>query len=205
MTISDLLGLVFVLTRSIEHIYLPRGAWPLDGVIGSITCKFRHYAADISLAVSVLTLEVITLERFSSVVFPMKRQPIQSNKTCLIVIALIRLIGAVYPSSNIYSAKLIHEGTTPYCSYNWGPAFDHAEADKVDVLIFLVAFAIIAFLLLTSLYSTHLPLPTEDKPPFGPPSDTTQSQGKQTNNVHVGNSCCCLFGDVAATKHLCIP
>ena len=86
-------------------------------------------------------------------VLPMKRQPIRSTKTCIIVITLIWLIGAVFSSPYFYTNKLDHKGTTPYCIYNWEPAFDHAEAVKVQVTIFLVAFTIIPFLLLTSLYS----------------------------------------------------
>ena len=153
MATSDLLLPVFAHTRRIKQIYLPREEWPLDGVIGSITCKLGHFAENISIAVSVMTLEVIALERFFGVVFPLKRQPIRSKKTCAIVMALIWLIGAVYLSSYIYSYKLIHKDTSPYCIYDWEPAFDHAEAVKVDFTIFLVAFTMVPFLLLTSLYS----------------------------------------------------
>ena len=153
MAISHLLVPIFAFTRRIKLIYLPRGEWPLDGVIGSITCKFRPFAAETSLTVSVLTLEVIALERFFSVVFPLKRQLIRSNKTRFIVIAFMWLIGTLYPSMQTYTFHLDHRGTIPYCTNSWEPAFDHSEAVKLENTIFLVAFTIIPFLLLTSLYS----------------------------------------------------
>ena len=153
MAISDLLLPLFAHTRRIKQIYLPRGLWPLDGVIGSITCKLSTFATDMSLIVSILTLEIIAIERFVSVVFPMKGQLIRSNKACFIVIVFTWLLGAVYPSSQFYSRKLIYKGTTPYCVHNWHPVFDHAEVLKLEYTIILVAFTIIPFLLLTSLYS----------------------------------------------------
>ena len=206
MAISDLLIPVFALTRGIKLIYLPRREWPLDGVIGSIACKFRPFAGDLSITVSVLTLEVVALERCFSVVFPMKRQPIRSTKTCIIAIALIWLIGAVFSSSYFYTNKLELIGTTPYCIYNWESEFDHAEAVKVQVTIFLVAFNhhTVPTPHQSLLRHNHLPSPTEGKPPFGPASDTTQSRGKQTNNLHAGNGCCCFSRDVAASQRLCI-
>ena len=183
MATSDLLIPVFELTRRIKQIYLPRGVWPLDGVIGSITCKFRCFAAETSLTVSVLTLEVIALERFFSVVFPMKRQPIRNNKTCFIVIALIWLIGAVFPSTYFYAFKLDHRGTTPYCIFSWEPAFDHAEAVKVHFTIFLVALTIIPFLLLTSLYSAIIISLHRQKAKLHLASQATQRRTKKYRRI----------------------
>ena len=103
--------------------------------------------------VSILTLEVIAVERFISLVFPMKKQPIRSNKECFIVTILTWLLAAVCRSSHFYARKLLHKGTTPYCVHNWQPAFDHAEVVKLEFTIILVAFTAIPFLLLTILYS----------------------------------------------------
>ena len=99
IAISDLLLPLFAHTRRIKQVYLSLGLWPLDGVIGSTTCKLATFATDTLLIVSVLTLELIAIERFASVVFPMKKQPIRSNKSCFIVIVLTWLLAAVYSSS----------------------------------------------------------------------------------------------------------
>ena len=84
MAISDLLLPLFAHTRRIKQIYLPRGLWPLDGVIGSITCKLSTFATDMSLIVSILTLEIIAIERFVSVVFPMKDNSFAATKRALL-------------------------------------------------------------------------------------------------------------------------
>ena len=153
ISISDLLIPLFAHSLRIKRIYFPRGLWPVDGVFGSITCKLAIFGKDTSIAVSVLTLELIAIQRFYKIVFPLKKSPIGSKKSCTAAIALIWLFGAVYPCSNFYSMKFIHKDSAPYCIYSWEPAFAHAQAAKVDLSVFLLAFTIIPFLLLTSLYS----------------------------------------------------
>ena len=183
MAISDLLIPVFAHTKRIKLIYLPRGLWPLGGVTGSITCKLRGFLEYTSISVSVLTLEVIAVERFFSVVFPMKRQPIRSNKTCFIVIVLIWLTGAVYPSTSFYTLKIIHKDRSPYCIYSWVPAFDHIEAAKVDFTIYLVAFIMIPFILLTSLYSAIIISLHRQKANLHLAPEATQRRAKENRRI----------------------
>ena len=156
--------------------------------------------------VSILTLEVIAVERFISLVFPMKKQPIRSNKVCFIVTILTWLLVAVCRSSHFYARKLIHKGTTPYCVHNWQPAFDHAEAVKLEFTIILVAFSVIPFLLLTSLYSAIIISLHRQKRNLHLASEATKRRAKKyTDNLHVGNSGCRLPCHVATTQHLRIP
>ena len=126
--------------------------WLVDGVIGSATCKFLIFIEDQSLIVSVLTLELIAIERFFSIVFPMKKQPIQNKRTCFLLMGFTWFIGTVYPCIHFYKLKLTYKKSIPCCLSTWEPAFDNAEAIKVEYPIFLACFTMIPFLLLTSLY-----------------------------------------------------
>ena len=83
MAVSDVLMPLFALPIRIKDIYLPYGQWLVNGIAASITCKFMPFAEETSTIVSVLTLEFIAVERFFSIVFPMKRQPINSKKKVL--------------------------------------------------------------------------------------------------------------------------
>ena len=154
LSASDLLMPLFAYTIRMKRIYEPRGLWPFDGVVGSITCKLIPFAEYTSIVVSVLTMGVIAVERFFSVVFPMKRQPINSKKSCFITIALVWFIGTIYPSLYFYTSKIVHKDTKQYCLFSWEPAFVHAEAYKVQFTIALILFTMIPFVLFTSLYSS---------------------------------------------------
>ena len=154
LSASDLLMPLFAYTIRMERIYEPRELWPVDGAVGSITCKLIPFAEYTSIVVSVLTMEVIAVERFFSVVFPMKRQPINSKKGCFITIALVWFIGMIYPSLYFYTSKIIHKDTKQFCVFSWEPAFVHAEAYKAQFTIALILFTMVPFILFTSLYST---------------------------------------------------
>ena len=153
MAISDLLTPLFALTRRIKDVYLPYGLWVIDGVFGSITCKLVPFAEDTSIAVSVLTLEIIAVERFFSVVFPLRRQPIHSKKRCFLAIASAWLIGALFPSIYFYKYKIYEIQGKSYCFASWQPAFKDADAAEYEFTIFLVSFGMLPFIVLTSLYS----------------------------------------------------
>ena len=154
LSVSDLLTPLFAYTIRMKRIYEPRGLWPVDGVVGSITCKLIPFAENTSIVVSVLTMEVIAVERFFSVVYPMKMQPINSKKSCFLTIALVWLIGIIYPSLYFYTLKVIHKDAKQYCVFSWEPAFVHSEAYKVQFTIALILFTMVPFILFTSLYSS---------------------------------------------------
>ena len=153
LSASDLLMPLFAYTIRMKRIYEPRGLWPVDGVVGSMTCKLIPFAEFTSVIVSILTMEAIAVERFFSVVFPMKTQPINSKKSCSITITFVWLIGMSCCSLYFYTSKIIHKDTKPYCINTWEPAFVHAEAYKVQFTIALILFTMV-FVLSTSLYST---------------------------------------------------
>ena len=137
----------------IRNIHTERDLWFTGGVLGAATCKLSEFAIVVSVAVSVFTLEMIAIERFFSVVFPMKRQPINGKKSCFVVIALIWFLGAVYSSIFFYKKQITYKGRTLYCIESWAPAFDNQEAAQIEFPFFMVCFSLIPLLLLTSLYS----------------------------------------------------
>ena len=84
----------------------------------------------------------------------MKRQPINSKKSCFMTIAFVWLIGITYPSLYFYTSKIIHKDTKSYCINSWEQAFVHSEAYKVQFTIALILFTMVPFVLFTSLYSS---------------------------------------------------
>ena len=145
MAVSDMLTLFFSLPRRIQTIYLPKSVWLVDGILGTVTCKIAPFGEDTLIIVSVTTLQTIAIERFYAVLYPMKRQPIDSKKKCFILIAFTWIISALYPAKYLYTNEISYKGTTPYCVFN--------PVGNVFELVVLASITIIPFLVLCSLNS----------------------------------------------------
>lgn len=153
LSVTHLFLPLFTQTVNIKRIYVPREDWLVGGAFGEVTCKFVTFAADLSLIVSIFTLEIIAIERFSSIVLPLQRKQATRKKTCYIIIALMWIIGALYPSLNFYKYKLVYKGNKPFCTRSWEPIVSNEEAFKVEAPVLLVLFTVFPFVLFTFLYS----------------------------------------------------
>ena len=72
MAVSDLLVPIFAMPRANVEIFYGNLRWLIDGAFGEALCKLTAFFQDISTAVSVQSLVVISVERFYAVWFPLK-------------------------------------------------------------------------------------------------------------------------------------
>ena len=153
MSVSDVFTAVFSVPKQIFYIHFPANYWPFIGGFGSFSCKLTPFIEVTSIIVSVISLQIIAIERFFSVVYPMKRQPISKSRTCFIFIAFSWILGAAWSSSYFYTFRIVNQNTTNYCIYSWEP-LDTTYGLKIQLSLFLVCFTMVPFILLTCLYST---------------------------------------------------
>lgn len=92
MAIADLAFPFLFIPSAISQLELGLYAWTIDGDIGLVLCKFMNFLQDVSIAVSIASMILITVDRFFAVVFPMKHY-IMSGFVCKIAIALSWLFG----------------------------------------------------------------------------------------------------------------
>lgn len=152
MCISDLLMPIFVLPKRIKQVYFPRKVWLLDGVFGLLTCKFTLFLENTSVIVSVIGLLVISIERLYCVVYPLKRQPIRTKRTCFALIAISWMVGVGFCSHFLYTQRLENRNGTTMCVYSWKPFADTRKTGNTLHLIFLICFTIIPFIALSAIY-----------------------------------------------------
>ena len=88
MAVSDLLISAFALPREMAEIFIGFRGWLIDGLAGAVLCKVVYFFQDISTAVSIQSIVVITLDRYTGVVQPF-REPLVTPKRLKFVIALI--------------------------------------------------------------------------------------------------------------------
>ena len=74
VAVSDIVITVLVVPRQITEILLGPRSWLVKGLLGSILCKSVSFLQDITTAVSVISLVVITIDRYRGIVFPFQKQ-----------------------------------------------------------------------------------------------------------------------------------
>ena len=71
MALSDLLYPIFLFPKIFVELNTA-GHWLVGGPLGHAACKLSSFAADVSTLVSVRSLLLIALDRFGTVVFPLR-------------------------------------------------------------------------------------------------------------------------------------
>ena len=153
LSIAHLVLSMFTVPFAIKRIYIQEEEWLVGGTLGSILCTFVAFAADISLIVSIFTLEVVAIERFSSIVLPLHRKQATTKKTCYIVIVVMWVIGAMYPSLNFFKYRIVYKDDQPYCIRSWEPIISNEKAFAVEAPMLLVLFTVLPFVLFSVLYT----------------------------------------------------
>ena len=91
MAVSDIMVALFVMPVSMATPYT-EGRW-LAGTLGKITCKLIYYVAFVSIAVSILTLTVMAVDRFLAVKYPTKAfRTLRKGKVLITFIWLTSLV-----------------------------------------------------------------------------------------------------------------
>ena len=123
LAIADLIFAVIVMPYSVLFIFLKQNQW-LGGTMGQITCKVVFYAIPVSLAASVTTMVVISLDRFCAVYFPLNQALFHKHRIVTTVIWLFSLI-SMTPYLLIY--QVFKEGDMYSCYQVWPWADDEQE------------------------------------------------------------------------------
>ena len=152
MAVSDLLISAFALPREITEIFIGFRGWLIDGPTGVVLCKVVYFFQDISTAVSIQSIVVITLDRYTGVVFPF-REPIVTPKRRKFVIAFIWLISMGLHSIYFYVVRHQRVNAISICFFSFEPAFDHLSASRIQFTIFSVFLIAIPLTIITVLYS----------------------------------------------------
>lgn len=115
MAIADLLVTVFIMPYSVAYLFV--GLEWFRGIVGQILCKTIHFSLTASIAASVITLIVITVDRFVSIVFVWKTcLNLRTSKVSLVVIWIIA-IGTMGLHLDVYTVKQAIAGDERYFCY----------------------------------------------------------------------------------------
>ena len=153
MAMSDLFTPLTIMPVRVVEIISESGAFMVDSplMLGNILCKLCYFLPDVSLLVSVESLLLISLDRFVAVVFPLKAKLI-SSKTRLICVPCTWIIAIAVHAPYFYTFRLFSDGSEYFCSYDWGPAFDHDETSNIYVTATFLAIIAVPICILIIVY-----------------------------------------------------
>ena len=146
MAVSDLLLSAFALPREMVEIFIGSRRWLINGLAGAVLCKVVYFLQDISTAVSIQSIVVITLDRYTGVVSPFRR-PIITPKRRKFVIALIWLLSTALHGIYFYTVSHEQVKGISFC------LFHNPKAVKINFVMISVVLIAIPLIIITILYS----------------------------------------------------
>ena len=94
MAVADLLVTLFVMPVSVEWLY-SGGKW-LPGIPGHITCTLVYFIFYVTLAASIFSLSLMSVDRYLAVTFPLRRFPrFRRPKVLAVVVWLSSMVFSV--------------------------------------------------------------------------------------------------------------
>ena len=157
MAVSDLFNPLIIMPIQIVQIISGSESWKVDRpwILGNILCKLSYFLPDVSLAVSIESLVLISMDRFASAVFPLNTK-LESLKARLISIVCTWIIAVAVHAPYFYTFRLRinpYDNKT-YCISYWGPAFDHVKTNNRYVTATFITFVIVPIVLIAIAYGT---------------------------------------------------
>ena len=149
MAMSDLLVPIFVIPRWIQRLYID--SWLIGGPLGQALCKLVIFLPDVSSAVSIQSLVLIAVDRFGSVVFPLRSSLISSKLYPFFIVATW-IVAIAVNSPYLIVRKLVEHPEKLVCELHWNEVFGNSSSYENYVLSYMVAFFFNPLVLITIVY-----------------------------------------------------
>ena len=154
MAASDLLIPLVVLPRRVQETYIGWTPWLVEGVVGDILCRVVHYVDEVSVTVSSQSMIFIAVERWWSVVFPLK-SPLITKQTTPKFICFTWALSLLFFSYCFFAYKTVTVQNKTLCIIDFPEIFDDwSDFWKADRVNLLVTFVIVPFAIMSVLYSS---------------------------------------------------
>ncbi|XP_078372098.1 neuropeptide Y receptor type 1-like [Oculina patagonica] len=166
IAISDMLFSIVHFPREIVVHIKESTVFVVHGWIGEILCKICAFVADVTIAVSTLSLVLITADRLVAVVFPRRYRRITVKKRRLFILFTWILAMAIH-SPYLYTFSLETRNGEAFCITNWEPAFNHELTHTRYYTALLVTVLIVPLVAVSMLQTiTLLKLRNDKMAPF---------------------------------------
>ncbi|XP_068697608.1 QRFP-like peptide receptor [Montipora capricornis] len=150
MAISDLL---FLISVGIEIVLAFKpNSWIFRGISGDTMCKIKDLLPSFSVAVSIQSHVLISIDRFEAVVFPL-RSPIINLSRCLVFIIATWIVALAINSPKCLAFKRSEHPEDFKCELKWNQMFGESSSYANYLLATFVVLFYLPIVLISSLYS----------------------------------------------------
>ena len=139
---SDLLYAIVHFPREIVVQIKGSTAFLVHGRIGDVLCKICNFTSDVTIAVSTLSLVLITADRLVAVIFPNQYRRITVIKRRFFIFSTW-ILAMIIHSPYFYTFRLQTENGDVVCKTNWEPAFNHEKTHTGYYIALLVTVLIL--------------------------------------------------------------
>ena len=139
---ADLILTLTVMPYSVLIKYFDYNRW-FGGTVGTITCKLFCHAIPVSIAASVITLTIISIDRFVVIYYPLKLTVFHKHKTITMIIWSVSLL-AGSPYSLLFKVKKFGDYYVCLSRWPW-------SKNIIETYLVMRAFHIFAFIVLYAL------------------------------------------------------
>ena len=198
MSVSDLLIPLFTIPRRFQEIYLGWSPWLVGGLIGDLLCRVINFTEEMSFAVSMLSMIFIAVERFWSVVYPLKL-PLITKKTSPRFVAFSWVFAILTFSYYFVAYKLVAKNDQLYSRYGLPQVFDTwQDLWRADRIMMFVIYVAVPFVILTILYTVIVvSLHQQEKRAVNLHSHQQRRRTKENKQITLMLACwrsqCCCF------------
>ena len=156
LAVSDFLSSTLVIPKLFVEIFYYKFAWLIEGSLGAVSCKTVYFLQDASVAVSLLSLLFIAIERYTAISTPLPADT-TPRRRCKAMIVSTWLIACVMYSTYFYTFNFFVENERPYCRQSWKPLVKNdVEASKIELIMRTTLLVFIPFVVIITLYSAML-------------------------------------------------
>ena len=179
---SDLVYSIVHFPREIVAQIKGSTAFLVHGRIGALLCKICNFTADVTIAVSTLSLVLITADRLVAVVFPNQYRRITVIKRRFLILSTWILAMTIH-SPYFYTFRLDTFNGETFCITNWEPAFNHESTHTRYYTALLVTVLIVPLLTVCILQTIILQKLRKDKMGSSRSSTARQRRKKRNKNL----------------------
>ena len=126
---SDLVYPISMLPRDIASLFIS-DSWLVSGPLGQALCKLASFSIEVSTVVSSQSLVLIAVDRFGTVVFPL-RSPLISLNKCRFFILATWIIAMVVRCPILFFFEVLEYPDGLECTPLWSPYFKHYK-DEIN-------------------------------------------------------------------------
>ena len=142
LAVADLILTLTEMPYCVWVMYFDYNRW-IGGTMGTITCKLFFYAILVSIAASVITLTIISIDRFFAIYYPLKLTLFHKHKTITMIIWSVSLL-AGSPYLLLYQVEKFRDHYVCLPDWPW-------SKNIIETYLVMRAFHIFGFIVLYAL------------------------------------------------------